>query len=182
MPLSISGDGSRPDSSALMLDRSSLSPRISIRYWAIFFCWGTLQWFSMDRMTGYLRDNCTEQIKVTRLKGRKGQVEWQFHLSENLYEWLCVAEFITVTLYNIQLTPNLHYMADYAFLHSNKTRCQSRQMYNVFLVWWIKLTGGRDINSSGLQTDFFQCCAKHQMWFYWIIWICYTVRSILVCI
>lgn len=52
LPLSISGEGRRPVSSDLMLDRSSLSPRISIRYWAIFFCWGTLQWFSMDRMTG----------------------------------------------------------------------------------------------------------------------------------
>lgn len=49
-----SGEGKRPDSSMLTSDRSSLSPSTSIRYWAIFFCWGTLQWFSMDRITGYL--------------------------------------------------------------------------------------------------------------------------------
>lgn len=41
-------------SSLLTDDKSSLSPRMSVRYWAIFFCWTTLQWFSMDRITGYL--------------------------------------------------------------------------------------------------------------------------------
>lgn len=41
-------------SSLLSDDKSSLSPRMPVRYWAIFFCWTTLQWFSMDRITGYL--------------------------------------------------------------------------------------------------------------------------------
>ena len=55
LPLSICGEGSRVASSLLTDDKSSLSPRMSVRYWAIFFCWATLQWFSMDRTTGYLR-------------------------------------------------------------------------------------------------------------------------------
>lgn len=59
LPFSASGDGSRPNMSALMLDRFNLSPKISVKYCAIFFCWGTLQWFSMDRMTGYLSDSQT---------------------------------------------------------------------------------------------------------------------------
>lgn len=54
LPLSICGEGSMVASSLLTDDRSSLSPRMSVRYWAIFFCWMTLQWFSMDRITGYL--------------------------------------------------------------------------------------------------------------------------------
>lgn len=32
---------------------SSLSPRMWLRCWAITLCCSTLQWFSMDRMTGY---------------------------------------------------------------------------------------------------------------------------------
>ena len=32
---------------------SSLSPRMSLRCWAMTRCCSTLQWFSMDRMTGY---------------------------------------------------------------------------------------------------------------------------------
>lgn len=59
LPFRASGDGSRANTSALMLDRFSLSPKISVKYCAIFFCWGTLQWFSMDRMTGYLSDSRT---------------------------------------------------------------------------------------------------------------------------
>lgn len=34
---------------------SSLSAKISLRYWAIFFCCWMLQWFSMDRITGNLQ-------------------------------------------------------------------------------------------------------------------------------
>lgn len=34
---------------------SNLSPKISLRYWAIFFCCWMVQWFSMDRITGYLQ-------------------------------------------------------------------------------------------------------------------------------
>lgn len=60
LPFSASGDGSWPNTSALMLDRSNLSPKISVKYCAIFFCWGTLQWFSMDRMMGYLTDSRTQ--------------------------------------------------------------------------------------------------------------------------
>lgn len=37
-----------------MWDRSSLSCSTSVRYSAIFFCCRTLQWFSMDKTTGYL--------------------------------------------------------------------------------------------------------------------------------
>lgn len=55
LPLSDSGEGRSPDSSGLIDDRSNFSPKISTRYRAIFFCWGTLQWFSMDKITGYLK-------------------------------------------------------------------------------------------------------------------------------
>lgn len=40
---------------------SSLSPKISRRYWAIFFCCWMLQWFSMDRITGYLKEKRKKQ-------------------------------------------------------------------------------------------------------------------------
>lgn len=53
--LRASGEGRSPDSSTLTEDTFSFSPKISTRYWAIFFCCGTLQWFSMDMITGYLK-------------------------------------------------------------------------------------------------------------------------------
>jgi len=53
-PFKTSGDGRRLDSLVFIFDRSSLSCSTSMRYWAIFFCWGTVQWFSIERITGYL--------------------------------------------------------------------------------------------------------------------------------
>lgn len=46
------GRGHMVASSLLTDDRSSLSPRMSVRYWAIFFCWTTLQWLSMTGSLG----------------------------------------------------------------------------------------------------------------------------------
>jgi hypothetical protein len=47
-----------------------LSPRMSVRYWAIFFCWTTLQWFSMDRITGYLWSQSKRSGIRPRSQGR----------------------------------------------------------------------------------------------------------------
>lgn len=49
------GLGSCLGSPVLTDDKSSLSPNISFRYWAIFFCCWILQWFSMDSITGNLK-------------------------------------------------------------------------------------------------------------------------------
>lgn len=47
---------------------SSLSPKISRRYWAIFFCCWMLQWFSMDRITGYLEREKHTFIRINWIK------------------------------------------------------------------------------------------------------------------
>lgn len=65
-PLRLSGEGSFVESSLCTEDRSSLSPRISLRYWAIFFCCMMLQWFSIDRITGYLQRQATEQCHTDK--------------------------------------------------------------------------------------------------------------------
>lgn len=53
-PFRSSGEGNFLNSFMLTVERSTLSWSTSNRYSAIFFCWGTVQWFSMDRITGYL--------------------------------------------------------------------------------------------------------------------------------
>lgn len=55
LPFKLWGLGSCLVSPVSIDDRSSLSWNIPFRYWAIFLCCWTLQWFSMDRMTGNLR-------------------------------------------------------------------------------------------------------------------------------
>lgn len=63
-PFRISGEGSFLHSCTSTLDRSNLSCSTSFRYSAIFFCWGTVQWFSIDKITGYLE---MSQFHILRL-------------------------------------------------------------------------------------------------------------------
>lgn len=52
-------------------DKSSLSPNISFKYWAIFFCCWILQWFSIESITGNLETNSPDiVITVLREKTR----------------------------------------------------------------------------------------------------------------
>lgn len=55
LPFRLFGLGSVLESPLRTSPTSNLSPKISLRYWAIFFCCWMVQWFSMDRITGYLR-------------------------------------------------------------------------------------------------------------------------------
>lgn len=56
LPRRLWGLGNVLDSLLSASPTSSLSPKISRRYWAIFFCCWMLQWFSMDRITGNLEE------------------------------------------------------------------------------------------------------------------------------
>lgn len=56
LPFRLWGLGSCLVSPGSIDDRSSLSWNIPFRYWAIFLCCWTLQWFSIDSMTGNLRE------------------------------------------------------------------------------------------------------------------------------
>ena len=52
-PLRASGEGSSVSPSGMGC-RHSMSPRMDSKYSAILVCWGMEQWFSMERITGYL--------------------------------------------------------------------------------------------------------------------------------
>lgn len=41
---------------------SSMSPNTSIKPYAMFFCCDDEQWFSIDRISGYLAHKSTQQI------------------------------------------------------------------------------------------------------------------------
>lgn len=55
---------------------NSLSPRMWLRCWAMTLCCSTLQWFSMDRMTGY-SDTWMGERRLRRQGGR----EWVCNLT-----------------------------------------------------------------------------------------------------
>lgn len=56
LPFRLWGLGSCLHSPVSTDDRSSLSWNIPFRYWAIFLCCWMLQWFSIDSITGNLRE------------------------------------------------------------------------------------------------------------------------------
>lgn len=64
LPCRLWGLGSVLDPLLRTSPTSSLSPKISRRYWAIFFCCWMLQWFSMDRITGNLSGKKTLRILI----------------------------------------------------------------------------------------------------------------------
>ena len=81
LPCRLLGLGRVLDSLLRVCPRSSLSPRISLRYWAIFFCCWMLQWFSMDRITGYLEGGRTSTLSHAYTPDRRTLKESLLHFS-----------------------------------------------------------------------------------------------------
>lgn len=74
-PRRLWGLGRVAESPFRMSPTSSLSPKMSRRYRAIFFCWWMLQWFSMDRTTGYLQDKYLKKKKCSDFNKLKNIVQ-----------------------------------------------------------------------------------------------------------
>lgn len=71
LPCRLWGLGNVLESLLRISPTSSLSAKISRRYWAIFFCCWMLQWFSMDRITGNLKEkniNVHTQVSIGYMK------------------------------------------------------------------------------------------------------------------
>lgn len=82
-PLSCSGEG-RYCALVSMLSWKSLSPRMSLRYRAMACCCLVLQWFSSDRISGYLQINRHTIEITTNTWCSVPYTKWAAHWQQNM--------------------------------------------------------------------------------------------------
>lgn len=98
-PRRLWGLGRVAESLCRMSPTSSLSPKMSRRYWAIFFCCWMLQWFSMDRMTGYLPDEYLERRKKRYLF----RIQWNNIVQNEVLEQNVCKLLFLIHLYSVKV-------------------------------------------------------------------------------